>query len=396
MVKMKAYLKNVIFFVLISAVLILIGASALDTVTELELSKSTYTRTAFDFHICAPSKAQIEDIAANGDAESIFPYYAYKKAFSNDKIALLISDMPENASASVLTEGTLIEGAADKNGAMLDKTAADLLGVSVGDTISFNLLGQRYTKTVCAIYLPSTLAILEDGIVMVFDGGEMLKSNTPLAYGGAFIVANDKNTTGAYLNGYVGDGNVALSYDQYVSIYCGTKLPTESEDEFLAECQRKYSAYREEALASAKKSGGQVVDKLEAYSLIENKLLTREGKLKTLTTLAMIGAFAVTCAVLIIFTVSGAANDRIKRDNGASARRMISEYSILAAATGALVTVTVLSVLMIIASGGYFLKDSVPFILKLALPSLAAALPVIAACSIYVRRLYKSAAADTL
>lgn len=392
MVKMKAYLKNAVLFVIMAAVLILIGVSALNTVTEIELAKSTYTRTLFDFHISAPSKAQIEDIVKNGDVESVFPYYAYKKAFSNDKIALLISDMPEGSSASVLTDGTLIEGEADTGGAMLDKTAADALGVGVGDTVSFNLLGKRYTKTVSAIYLPSTLAIMDDGIVTVYDDGEMLKANTPTAYGGAFIVSDDKDATAAYLNGYAGDGNVALSYEQYVAINCATKLPTETDDEYLAECQRKYESYREAALASARKSGGQVVDKLEAYSMVESKLLTRESRLRTLTTLSMIGAFAIFSAILIIFTVSGADNDRVKRDAGIGAKRMLCEYSIAAAITGALVSLITLSVLLIIASGGFFLKDSVPFILKLSLPTLAAVLPTVAAYTLYVRKLYKSTA----
>ncbi len=37
----------------------------------------------------------------------------------------------------------------------------------VGDTVSFTLLGKKVTKTVAAIYLPSTLAIMEKGIVAV-------------------------------------------------------------------------------------------------------------------------------------------------------------------------------------------------------------------------------------
>ena len=387
---MKPYVKNLILFVLMAAVLILIGASAISSLTELELSKSTYTRTTFDFHIAAPSVAQAEAIAADGATESIFPYYAYKKAFSRDKITLMVSDKMEAMGASVLTDGTLIEGAPDEGGAMLDSTAADALGVEVGDSISFTLLGTRFTLPVSAIYLPSTLAIMEDGIVLVAASDAILSTGAPTSYGGAFIVSRDKNATAAYLSDYVGEGNVALTYEQYVSLNCGTKLPNQTEDEYVAECEAKYSEYRNEALASAKKGGGQVVDKLEAYSLLQSKVLTREKALASLTTLTMIGAFLVFSAICIIFTVSGAENDRIRRDNGVAATRMALEYSAVSAMTAILTSVAVLTALLLIAAGGYFLSDAIPLILKLAIPTAATVILTAAASFIYVKQLYKS------
>ena len=168
MTNMKAYLKNIVFAVLLTAILIALGANGISSISDMELRKSTYTRTEFDFHIAAPDAAQVKTIAQNEAVKTIFPYYAYKKAFGNsNEIMLMVSDEMDKLGASVLSEGMLVEGSFNKDGAMLDKTAADILGVKVGDTVSFTLLGKKVTKTVAAIYLPSTLAIMEKGIVAV-------------------------------------------------------------------------------------------------------------------------------------------------------------------------------------------------------------------------------------
>ena len=272
MTYLKTYLKNIALAVLLAAILVAIGAAGISSVSDMELRKSTYTRTEFDFHIAAPDAAQVSEIAQSGAVKTVFPYYAYKKAFGNtNEITLMASDEMDKLGASVLSEGMLIEGSFDGDGAMLDKTAADSLGVKVGDTVTFTLLGKRITKTVAAIYLPSTFAIMEKGVVAVSLSDDMTK---PAAYGGAFIVTNDRVAVAELLSDYVGEGNVALTYEQYVTVQCGDKRPDQSEAEYEAECRQKYADYRNGILESAKRGGGQVTDKLEAYSLLKEQILT--------------------------------------------------------------------------------------------------------------------------
>lgn len=391
---MKSYLKNAVLAVLLIGVLIGLGAYLIGGVSDVELRKSTYTRTRFDYHIASPDKAQVQEIEANSAVLAVFPYYAYTKAFStNDDVMLLSSDDMKDAGASLLTEATLIEGSyADKSGAMLDKTAADALGVGVGDRLSFNLLGQRITRTVTAIFLPSTLAIMEEGIVLVEHDAELAAVNTPTSYGGAFIVAADRDAVAALLSDYAGEGNVALTREQFVKLKCGAKLPNQSQEEYDALCDTKYAAYRAEVLASAKKDGGQVMDKQEAYALLQQQILTTEQKQGRLRLLSMIAAFAVFAIVGSIFTLTNATNDRIRRDAGMGFGQMYLSYTIASAVTAGAVAGVVALVLHLIAAGTYFAAECGVVVLSLALPVLVGLLPVLAVTFIYVKMLYGGAA----
>ena len=388
---LKVYLKNIIFAVVIIAVLVGIGAHGVSSVSETELRKSTYTRTEFDFHIAAPNAEQVAQVESNPDVKSVFPYYAYKKAFGNNNdIMLLTSDRIEALGASVLTEGTLIEGSFDKDGAMIDKTAADELGLSVGDNISFTLLGRKFTKKVAAIYLPSTLAIMEKGVVAVSLSGDLATVTPPAAYGGAFIVANDRTAVAASLGSYVGEGNVALTYEQYVAIYCSEKRPGQSDEEYETACKEQYETYRKNILSSALLGGGQVVDKMDAYNLVKQQTMTTENSLRTLMTLTAIASFAVFAVVCIIFTFSNKENDVIRRDEGEEASRMILDYSLAAAFTALAISAITAITVFTLASATYFTSECIFIILSTALPVLAGIPVVAAAAFVYVQNLYRN------
>ena len=388
---MKKYVKYAILGAVMAVALIAVGLHAIRTVTEIELKKSSYTRTLFDLHIAAPSVSQLDALEKEGATDTVFPYYAYKKAFSKDEITLLVSDRMEDASVSILGEGTLIEGAFDKEGVMLDKTAADALGVGVGDALSFRLLGKQYTKTVAAIYLPSTLAIMEEGVVLVSAEDGMLGAAAPLAYSGAFISSHDRTVTAAYLSDYAGEGNVALSYEQYVALKCN-RTPGQSDEDYKAACETAYADYRDGILTSVKKSGGQVIDKQEAYALIEEQILTRAKGLERLTLLCAIAAFFVFLAVSLIFAIGNAQNDRILRDHGIGMAKMLSGYLLTASLTAAATVACTLSVLFAVAAGGYFLASCTAPILLLSLPVLAALIPAAFGLMLYTKQLYKSSA----
>ena len=386
---LKSYLKNVILAVLMIGLLIGLGASLINGIVDVELRKSTYTRTLFDFHIAAPDKAQVAAIKSDASVKCVFPYYAYAKAFSrSETVMLLASDDMDNAGASLLTEGTLIEGGFDANGIMLDKTAADALGVGVGDSLSFSLLGQKYTKTVAAIYLPSTFAIMENGIALVEFSAEMATASTPAAYGGAFIVANDRDGVATLFADYAGEGNVGLTLEQYIDLKCGTKLPNQTQEEYDAACAEKYAAYRADVLASAKKDGGQVVDKLDAYALLQEKIMTTEQKNANLRTLTMVAAFVVFAVAGILFIVTNAENDRISRDAGMRMGSMLRSYLLSSVVTALAVALVAGGVLFAIASGTYFAADCLGVVIALALPAVVALLPIFVAAWVYVKKLY--------
>lgn len=388
MTNMKAYLKNIVFAVLLTAILIALGANGISSISDMELRKSTYTRTEFDFHIAAPDAAQVKTIAQNEAVKTIFPYYAYKKAFGNsNEIMLMVSDEMDKLGASVLSEGMLVEGSFNKDGAMLDKTAADILGVKVGDTVSFTLLGKKVTKTVAAIYLPSTLAIMEKGIVAVSLSDDMTR---PAAYGGAFIVTADRSAVAELLSDYVGEGNVALTYDQYVSIHCGTQKPGQSDAEYEAECRQKYATYRNGVLESAKRGGGQVTDKLEAYSLLKEQILTTEKNTKNLMILAAVAAFAAFVIVGSLAIVTNVENDKIRRDDGMDGWAMLKGYAISSSLTALFVAAVTGLVVFLISNGTYFASECGFIVVSTALPVLAGIPVVLVIAFTYVKNLYKN------
>ena len=385
----KYCLKNIIASVLLIAILAFIGIECINSISEIELQKSTYTRTLFDIHIASPDKAQVDSIESDASVDGVFPYYAYSRAFAADKeIILLISDDMADSVFSVLTEETLIEGTYDENGAMLDKRAADALGVKVGDSVTFSLVGKSFTKTVSAIYLPSEFAILNRGIVLVAATDEIASVSTPKAYGGAFVSSNDIAKTEALLEGYVGEGNVSVSYEHYVETQCPSMLPWQTEEEYEAECRKKYEAYRTERLESAKKNGGQVVRKSEAYALVKNKILAAEKGLKSLADLGAIASFALLCLVLIIFTVTNVGNDRIRRDTGMRASEMIASYSVSSLVTAIVVSGISALILFAFANSTYFAEECAATIWKITLPVLASIPVSVLAAIIYVKLLY--------
>lgn len=375
------------------AVLIGLGVYMIHGIADVELRKSTYTRTLFDYHIAAPDKAQVQAIEAEPSVTRVFPYYAYAKAFSqNDDVMLLISDDMDDHDASLLTEATLIEGSYDKNGAMLDKTAADALGVSVGDNISFSLMGQRFSRTVAAIYLPSALAILEEGIVLVDYSADIARVSAPAAYGGAFVVASDRHAAATLLSNYAGEGNITLTYAQYVDLYCGDILPGQTQEAYEATCAEKYAAYREEVLASAKKDGGQVVDKMEAYALLKEQILTTEKKQGDMKILTAVAAFAVFATVSILFIVTNAANDRIRRDMGLRAGKLYLSCVLSTSVAAVVASAVVGIVLYMVAKGTYFPSECIGVVLSVSLPVLAALVSVLLAAFVYVKLLYNNSA----
>ena len=390
MMTFKKYcLKNIIASVLLIAIFAFIGIECINSVSEIELQKSTYTRTLFDIHIASPDKAQVDSIESDASVDGVFPYYAYSRAFSADKdIILLVSDDMADSEISVLTEETLIEGAYNENGAMLDKRAADSLGVKVGDSITFRIVGKSFTRTVSAIYLPSEFAVLNKGIVLVSAAEDIASVSTPKAYGGAFVSSNDTAKTEALLSDYVGEGNVSITYEQYVKTQCGTKLPWQTDDEYESYCRAEYEKYRTESLESAKKNAGQVVRKSEAYALVRNRILVAEKGLKSLEELGAIASFALLCLVMIIFTVTNLGNDRIRRDTGMRASEMIASYSVSSLVTAIAVSGISALILFAFANSTYFAEECAAAIWKITLPALASIPVSVLAAIIYVKLLY--------
>jgi hypothetical protein len=386
---MKFFLKNAVLALIMIALLIGFGVYLINGISDVEMRKSTYTRTDFDYYIASPDKKQVQNIEANPAVDRVFPFYVFSRAFSaDDDLLLIASDDMEDHGISIFSDEMLIEGRYDPSGAMLDMTAAETLGVSVGDTVSFSFAGQRIKRTVSGIYLPSTLAIMEEGVVLVAFDQELSRLSSPKAYGGAFVSSHDRDGVAALLNGYVGEGNVTMTFEAYVARYCGEKLPNQTDEAYQQECREKYAAYREELLASAMKDRGQVMDKREGFNLIQEQVLTSEKNQNSIRKLAALAVFAVYTIISLVFVINNRANDRIRRDMGLHPRKMLRSYTLISIVTSVLIASVTTAALIVKAGGSYFASSCMGIVALFACVPLAALLPIFVITMFYVNMVY--------
>lgn len=386
---LKFFLKNIVLALLMVALLVGFGVYLINGISEVEMQKSTYTRTDFDYYIASPDKKQAQDIEADPAVDRVFPFYAFARAFSaDDDLLLIASDDMEDHGISVFSDEMLIEGSYDPSGAMLDMTAAETLGVSVGDTVTFAFAGQRIKRTVSAIYLPSTLAIMEDGVVLVAFDQEMSRLSIPKAYGGAFVSSHDRDGVAALLHNYVGEGNVTMTFEAYVARYCSEKLPGQTDADYQKECREKYAAYREELLASAMKDRGQVMDKQDGFNLIQEQVLTSEKEQNSIRKLAALAVFAVYTVISLVFVINNRADDRIRRDMGLHPRKMLRSYTLISVITSVLMAGATAAILIVKAGGSYFTSSCMGIVTLFACAPLAALIPIFVITMFYVNMIY--------
>lgn len=389
-------LKYVILAVVFIAALIVVGMINVNTTTGVEAKKASYTRTQFDYFISSPDKEQVASIEGYSSVGKVFPYYAFNNAFTNNsdtkEIFLLISDDMADYDISLFTQKTLVSGSFDKDGIMLDQLAAQKLGASVGSSVTFNILGRSVTKNVSAIYMTSTYGVLTKGIALVNFSAEISAVYTPKAYSAAFLTANDKAAVKTALYDYAGEGNVALSYEEYVDAKCGTKPPYQTQEEFDASCAAKYAAYREEVLSAARRAGDQVSAKEDSYALLKDKIATTEKGIETLNLLTAISALALYLVVNVIFIFADRGNDRIRCESGMSGIVMFLRHTLATLITAAVIAGIVFGVLFVVASATPFIDACMITLYAASLP-VAAAVPVVMIFdAIYVKLLYSSSA----
>lgn len=372
----KRYLKYILLAAVFAAALSAVGAFIVQDIAETEARQSSYTRTEFDYFIASPDKAQTESIAEDPSVGEVFPYYALSNAFSQgddaDEVFLLLSDKMESASIALFGEKLLVAGEFDEKGAMLDMLAAQKLGVSVGDALTFKIKGTTFTRQVSGLYLTSTYGVLTEGIVLVGLSEDIADVHAARAYSGAFLTVNSEEGVRDLLQDYVGEGNVALSYEEYVAIHCGTKPPYQSQEEYEQQCSQKYSEYRESILESALRGGGQAVSKEESFSLIEGGVRVAEKSIARTEWLSAISAIVLFILLNVIFVVSQRKDDLIRSGEGMKLSRMAGEYSLAIGVSAVAIAATTCAVLAIVSSATYYISVCMTAALFFVLPVLVA------------------------
>ena len=389
---LRYYLKNIILTVVFVVTLAVVGVQNINSTVDMEDIKSSYTRTQFDYFISSPDADQVKSIESDASVDKVFPYYALKNAFPNKSAAkevfLLLSDDMGDSGISLFTDKTCVEGKYNKSGAMLDNLAAKRLGVGVGDKISFTINGKTFSRTVSALYLTSTYGTLTKGIVLIDFSSDIKAVYSSKAYSAAFITANDTSGVESLLDGYVGEGNVTYTYEDYVEKVCEAKPPYQSQEDYDEECLQKYSKYREDTLASALRSGGQVASKAEAYSLVKGRVDIMKSDIDSLNTWIAVASAILFIMLNAIFIVTNRRNDNIRRDEGMRFIGMAGRYGIITAVTGIVIFAITFGVLYGLAAGTFFAAECLSTVLFFSLPTLIAVPVVVAAAFVYVKLLY--------
>lgn len=388
----KNYFINIIAVVLLIVVLCISGRECIDGISTAELKKSSYTRTLFDMHIAKPSKAQVEDIESDASVDAVFPYYSYEFS-SNKAVSLLISDDIGDSDISVLTQGTILEGDPhDKSGAMLDKRAADALGVTVGDVITFRIMGETFTEKVSSIHLPTQIPLFDDGVIII-DMSDGVASLIPeRAYSGAFVRSNDIAATEKLLADYIGEGNVNLTYEEYSeNIF---KFPEQTQEEYEEICRKKYEEYRADVLASVGKVG-QVTRKSEAYTIVKSKVETLEQWVEERKIFTFCFVFILLLIAIFVSMLCNSKTDKkIRDDYGVKIGEMTASYVLASLITAIVIAGVTAAILSFLASRTYFPDECRDIVIAFSSSALIAVVPSLLINFIMVKRLYIIKAAD--
>lgn len=392
MVFIKRYLKYILLAVVFTGALIALGVVNIKKISDVESKKSSYTRTQFDYFISSPDAEQVSEIEGDSSVEKVFPFYTFKNAFGGGnsgvkKIDLLVSDDMDDYSISLMTEKTCVKGSFDKDGAMLDLLAAENLGVSVGDTISFTVLGKRIERKVAAIYLTSTYGTLTNGLVLVNYSDEIKSVYNPRAYNAAFLTTSNKERTEELLRDYVGEGNI-ISYEEFMATK--VKPPYQTEEEFDAKCREEYAARRASDIASIKKGNTQVVFKLDLFTLVKDSVATTEKSIDTMNLSVLVSAMVLFIMLGVIFTITNGRDDRLRCNSGQRFIVMFGGYALLTLLTALVIAALTGGILFAVASATFFADMCLKTILMFALSTVAACPVVICITLGFIIRIYRS------
>ncbi len=373
---MKKYLLNVVISIIAVAILIAVGISAIDNQVVVEVKQSSFKLTDFDYVVRTPSAEQIEQFDANDAAvNSVFPCIQMatvcRSASTTPELTLLFSDDIDDYGISLFTEKTLVSGAFDKNGLMLDETAADKLRVAVGDEVSFTLVGKSYMLPVAAIYRASTYDTLEDGIGLVNFTEEMRSAFTrEIPYTICFIDAGDESACASMLATYKPLGQLQ-SKEEFIKNYKAEneKRPGTTEEEWDQIAQTAYETYYSEKSALLKTEGN-VEKKSDLMADIDDRITTTQSKVDALTVGIAVAAAVAYSLIALVLMFMNVRDDVLLANEGAEKSHILKSKLLINTACPVLVAAAAAGVLAGYATGKGFLDISVPIIMLCSLPVL--------------------------
>lgn len=369
---MKKILKNILLCIACVLGLISLGINVLETKTTVETKQSSYTLTDFDYVIISPSKEQVADFKSNTEAvNTIFPCYSFAatlNGISKSTMTLFLSDEMEYYSTGLFNNSTLVAGTYNENGMNLDVTAADALGVSVGDQVSVTLAYRNFDFTVTSIYMASTYSGLDKGLALAKYSDEIANAFAKeLSYDYAFIDANDLTKCAALLNDYKPLGRLQ-SEEEYIKEYKEENNcpPWLSEEEWEATIVNAYNEYKEKYLSQDFKNSVQV--KSEYMEDVADQVSTTVEKINYICVGVAVGALIVYTILSIVFVYLNKNTDKILLKDGK--KDVMKPYYLVAIIGTVLISVCTGGAMYIYGYSSQFFDTYIKIIMAFSLPTL--------------------------
>lgn len=345
----KKNIKNIVVAVLLLITLIAVGIYNLQYVKAIEQKRSSYLRTEFDYIVEMPTDEELGRIKADASVESVYPFHLYTNLFTASskasKIKAFVSTDAYKGDETIgfLGNGTLIKGSFDGAGAVLDEKAASVLGVGVGDKISF-LWGtgasrKTFTQKVKAVCLACSYNMYTDGVVLLDYTSEMIAAYDIEIFTGAFVKANDASCL----------SKLRSIVDTYKNIDVKESL-------YEANAKHKTDVFESQVNA---------------------------------TNLGLIFAVAILYSGLnALFIVINKKNDEAERDSGLDKQKMFSSYAIGGISCAVAVAIISFVTLLIFGISTHFIDVGIKTVLALSLPALVSVPVVYIVAKAYTNKLY--------
>ncbi len=375
---LKNYVLYILLVILTTFALVFTGFIAIQGIEENETKKSSFTLTNFDYLITSPSKDQINQFKSNTEAiDSIFPCYSFNttlKGNSNSKTTLLLSDDMDHYETGLFNDSTKISGDFSADGICLDKTAADNLNVTVGDTVSATLAYTKFEFKVSAIYMASTYRNMDSGLALAKYSSNISNAfGKELTYNCAFIQAKDEEKCAKLLSDYIPLGLLQSKQDYIDEYKENNKKPSSmTDEEWEKSIETAYENYKSSYL---KQSFTDAVQKKSDYMTdVIDQTLTQSERVRRISIVVSVAIPLIYPVILFFLTIyTNKQKDEQDENDGCFSP---SSYYLSSIVGTILVSVITLGTLLVKANAGAFSKDCLAITLYLSLPVLIA-IPIV-------------------
>jgi hypothetical protein len=233
--------------IIIASIFVFQSVSTYNIYQQIEQSESSYTRTSYDFILGKPSFEQIDDYNTRSEtikSKAAYNFYGPISKQNTTKTLFLLGVQDYlNLDVTFFSDERMVSGTVNKDGILLDQKAANILGASIGDTLTFSIQNLLYSLEVSAIYQTNTF-YLTSGIAMFVMTDELVQKMSQIAYDLFFLDVEEPSDFFSEFQSYIPYG-LLTSQEKFVSDFksSNTKPNDMTNDEWESQIMNAYLVY---------------------------------------------------------------------------------------------------------------------------------------------------------